>query len=134
MKQIRKLLIAALVLLGSALPVPGALAEPVDPTMAEQSDAVDVSQCGPAVSGKELVEQNGRQDNIQLDQLNVQSSNINQDNARVDGNSLINPGATGINSVSDNAFANASGIATVIQNSGNQVLIQNSMILNLLLK
>ena len=37
---------------------------------------------------------------------------------------------TGGNLVSDGSFAGASGFATVIQNSGNGVLIQNATILN----
>lgn len=37
---------------------------------------------------------------------------------------------SGTNSISDGAFGNASGINTVIQNSGSNVLIQNGMIVN----
>jgi hypothetical protein len=42
--------------------------------------------------------------------------------------------ATGSNAITDGAFSNASGIPTVIQNSGANVLIQNSLIVNLQLK
>lgn len=38
---------------------------------------------------------------------------------------------TGTNLVSSGAFSNASGLATVIQNSGNNVIIQNATILHL---
>jgi hypothetical protein len=38
---------------------------------------------------------------------------------------------TGTNTISESAFSNSSGIPIVIQNSGNNVLIQNSTILNL---
>jgi hypothetical protein len=38
---------------------------------------------------------------------------------------------TGSNTISQGAFSNSSGIPMVIQNSGNNVLIQNSTILNL---
>lgn len=38
---------------------------------------------------------------------------------------------SGSNSISDGAFANAAGINTVIQNTGNNVLIQNGMVVNL---
>ena len=38
---------------------------------------------------------------------------------------------TGTNSVSGSAFSGASGFVTVIQNSGNQVIIQDSTIINL---
>ena len=43
------------------------------------------------------------------------------------GASLTN----GDNLIADGAFANASGIATVIQNSGNNVVIQDSTIVNI---
>lgn len=36
----------------------------------------------------------------------------------------------GNNSISDNAFSGAAGFATAIQNTGNNVLIQNSTIIN----
>lgn len=39
--------------------------------------------------------------------------------------------STGNNSVSDGAFSNSTGLPMVIQNSGNNVIIQNSTILNL---
>ena len=42
--------------------------------------------------------------------------------------------STGNNAISDSAFQHAAGLPMVIQNSGNNVLIQNSTILNLNLK
>ena len=41
---------------------------------------------------------------------------------------------TGGNLISEGAFAGTSGLATVIQNSGNNVLIQNSTIVNVQFK
>jgi hypothetical protein len=41
---------------------------------------------------------------------------------------------TGTNSINSGTFANSSGFATVIQNSGNNVIIQNATILNLRLQ
>lgn len=41
---------------------------------------------------------------------------------------------TGNNTITESAFANSAGIPMVIQNSGNNVLIQNSTILNLQLQ
>lgn len=41
---------------------------------------------------------------------------------------------TGGNTISDGAFANASGMPLVVQNSGNNVLIQNATIVNVQLK
>ncbi len=37
---------------------------------------------------------------------------------------------TGSNAINGEAFANTSGISTVIQNTGNNVLIQNGMVVN----
>lgn len=42
--------------------------------------------------------------------------------------------ATGSNLISDGAFTNASGMPMVIQNSGNNVLIQNATIVNVQMK
>lgn len=41
---------------------------------------------------------------------------------------------TGMNAISENAFSNANGFPMVIQNTGNNVIIQNSTILNLRLQ
>jgi hypothetical protein len=42
--------------------------------------------------------------------------------------------STGNNSLTDGAFTGATGLATVIQNSGNNVLIQNATIVNVHVK
>ena len=41
---------------------------------------------------------------------------------------------TGSNSISEGAFANSSGLPMIIQNTGNNVLIQNATIVNVQLK
>jgi hypothetical protein len=41
---------------------------------------------------------------------------------------------TGHNTITEGAFVGASGLPTVIQNSGNNVIIQNGTVLNLTLK
>lgn len=45
------------------------------------------------------------------------------------GNTIIS-GNTGYNAIGGDAFGNASGLINIIQNSGNGVVIQNSMIVN----
>ncbi|QYD73956.1 hypothetical protein KZJ38_35220 [Paraburkholderia edwinii] len=45
-------------------------------------------------------------------------------------NNTANRVETGSNSISQGSFANASGLPTVIQNSGANVLIQNATVLN----
>jgi hypothetical protein len=42
--------------------------------------------------------------------------------------------STGSNVITEGSLAGASGVSTVVQNSGNNVLIQNSTIINLQLK
>ncbi len=54
-------------------------------------------------------------------------------NADMQDNPLFSTN-TGFNQVTNDAFANASGIFTVVQNSGNQVIINNALILNLQLQ
>jgi len=51
----------------------------------------------------------------------------------VANNSAINV-VSGANIITDNAFSNASGMPTVIQNSGANVLIQNATIINVQVK
>ncbi|RBW48998.1 hypothetical protein [Marinobacter sp. F3R11] len=82
----------------------------------------------PALSEDQLEEASGRQGipfQLQL--------NDNQQSAVVSGNTLSGPSVTGNNMISDYAFGNMSGIATVIQNSGNQVVIQDSTQVNILI-
>ena len=59
--------------------------------------------------------------------------NDNQLKGVVSNNSASNL-TTGTNTISEGAFAGAVGLPTVIQNSGNNVLIQNATIVNVQLK
>jgi len=59
--------------------------------------------------------------------------NANVLNAKLFDNQATN-NVTGNNTVTGGAFAGASGLATVIQNSGNNVIIQNGTVLNLTLQ
>lgn len=56
-----------------------------------------------------------------------------EQNAVVRDNVLSGPVNTGDNWITDQAFENMSGIATVIQNTGNQVVIQDSTQINILI-
>lgn len=56
-----------------------------------------------------------------------------ESNVIIDGNVTGNTAdriVSGSNTIQDGAFANSSGISTVIQNSGSNVLIQNGMVVN----
>ena len=76
---------------------------------------------GPAVSDAELAAQSGGAD-VQLNDLRAKA--VVTDNYA--GNLT-----TGNNVISDQALRNAAGVPMVVQNTGNNVSIQNSTILNL---
>lgn len=57
-------------------------------------------------------------------------TNINDLDASLYGNTALDT-LTGGNLVTEGALAGMSGVSTLIQNSGNNVLIQNAVILNL---
>jgi hypothetical protein len=59
--------------------------------------------------------------------------NANFLNAKLNNNAAID-NVTGDNSITGNAFAGASGLPIVFQNSGNNVIMQNGTVLNLTLK
>jgi|SRR5579871_916907 len=80
------------------------------------SNVIDERQLGGSRGGAELQPVN----------LNV---NQNNSNGSVSGNVATNL-TTGTNNISDTAFSNSAGVPVVIQNTGNNVLIQNSTILN----
>lgn len=57
------------------------------------------------------------------------TTNLSDLDGRVDGNTATGI-VTGTNLVDGGAFGNAAGLSTIIQNSGNNVLIQNSTIVS----
>lgn len=59
--------------------------------------------------------------------------NANMLNAKLFDNAATD-NVTGHNTITGGAFAGSSGLATVIQNSGNNVIIQNGTVLNLTLQ
>lgn len=59
----------------------------------------------------------------------LQFSEMRLDSKLVDNQAIAN--VTGSNFVTQSAFSGASGFSTVVQNSGNNVIIQNATILNL---
>lgn len=78
---------------------------------------------GPKVSVSALAKMSGGSDVKDRVTFNGSVSNTTTKNV-----------ATGLNSVSGDAFGNAAGLSVVIQNSGNSVLIQNSTVVNLQLQ
>ncbi len=61
--------------------------------------------------------------------IDLKANGVVRDNSTYNSNLI-----TGNNSVSEGSFAGASGFSTVVQNSGNNVLIQNATFINLQVK
>ncbi|WP_225737244.1 hypothetical protein [Dyella acidiphila] len=83
-----------------------------------------VAGFGPAVSASALGTYSGGS--------SMQQANANL-SGTVTGNSASQV-ATGSNAIAGGAFAGASGLPSVIQNSGNNVLIQNGVVVNVQMK
>lgn len=133
MKKTKAVLIALLFLFLSVIISQNSQADEIDMVSPGQADLLNEPGLGQAVSHENLSELTGRQE-IDIDNFGMQIVNSDQ-RAEVNNNSIFNSTiANGANSIGDNAFSNASGFLTVIQNSGNQVLIQNDLIMNLTVK
>lgn len=123
-----KLLIVCLALASSTLFTNKVLAGQQDQPTLNAAQTMDVLQVGDPVSNHVLESLSGRQ-GMSIDSIDILANKMNL-NADMQDNLLYSTN-TGINQVTDDAFANASGIFTVVQNSGNQVIINNALILNL---
>ena len=86
--------------------------------------AGDVTSLGAAMSPKALAAQRGGQAVV---------VNVNELDGKLHDNSAVNT-FSGSNYITQDAFSHSSGLPVAIQNSGNNVLIQNSFILNLEMK
>jgi len=96
------------------------------PAWADQGVDLSVSDQGASMFGSAAMADE------QLDQLRGRQTVFNSN--EVDGQLYNNEAVsnvTGSNFVTDGSFAGMSGFSTVIQNSGNNVLIQNATVLNL---
>jgi hypothetical protein len=99
--------------------------EPVIPVFTSTTGAPRADdRLGSALSDNRLSVQRGGQD-AQLSEIKAKST--------VSDNSAHHL-TTGTNTITEGAFGQMSGMPTVIQNSGNNVSIQNSTILNLQLR
>lgn len=119
--------IVGLVLAGSCLFVATASAGELENPASPGGGSDELAAFGLPVSSDVLEAQSGGSTSIERIEILANSMNLN---AEMKENLLFST-ATGMNQISDNAFGNASGISTVVQNSGNQVIINNAFILNL---
>ena len=95
-------------------------------SMQIQADEAEGFLSGAALSDDEL-------DVYRGEGIDVQTVNTAELDGNLEGNTAVNS-VTGGNVISNGAFANASGLSTAIQNSGNNVLIQNSTIVNVVIE
>jgi len=113
---------AALVLAGSQ----GLADEPAD---AEQTSAevgiASVFEAAKPLSEEELGEQRATA-KLEVEEVTI---NTSDQDGLVLGNAAIN-NRTGANTIAGDAFVGASGMIHSVQNTGNNVLIQNSTIIN----
>lgn len=131
MRRNAKILLTGLILAGGMLVVQDVRAEQAGLTLPPQTDAFDASGLGPSIAATDLEEQSGGKQLVELSEVFASST---ESNADLGYNTIGSNIFTGANTVSDDAFANARGIAIVEQNSGNQVIMQNSMTLNISIK
>jgi len=133
-RNLVKVLVAVFV---GFLMVQGALAEPVPASPAVQGDPQSVPEIGSALSSADLGGLNGQKEvSIDIKDVNAMFTNTDQKgflglNSLDVTNSTF---TTGGNSIDGSAFSGMSGIATVIQNSGNQVLIQNATVVDVIVR
>ena len=128
MRLIVKLQIVSLVFLGSSLFTEILFAGQFDQLESGPGQRVENTEFSDPVSSNTLDALSGGQD-MQIDNIDMLVNNMNL-KAQMEKNILYST-STGVNTVSNDAFSNANGISTVIQNSGNQVIINNALILNL---
>jgi hypothetical protein len=107
----------------ASVEVPVAILDADSPMDADQAPVVDDATFGTAIPSDTLDVMRGGDGNTST------TTNISDVDGRVDGNTAINA-ITGGNLVDGGAFGNAAGLSTVIQNSGNNVLIQNSTVVS----
>lgn len=128
----RKLTISVLAALAIFSSVPASQASDTGQSqlhLAQQQDALSTRGFGQALTSEALDVESGRQ-GAMIDMLNVQLSSANL-SGEVGNNNLIGSTTTGYNSMNS---VNASGMVTIIQNSGNQCLIQDNLAVNVMVK
>ena len=141
MRHLIKYRLVGLFVIAVMLTGPYAWAEPGGTPTAVPANEWSVVGFGNPLTGDDLGDQNGRKDvtidqstNIDIGDVDIHNTNANV-SGNLTGNTLVLEGSTnGANTITAGAFAGTSGIATVIQNSGNQVILQTQTILDVTMK
>jgi len=121
-------LLTAITIAGIMLAASNCLAADVVLTAVDQQPAVlDVAGFGQAASDDLLSGESGGLA-TQIDKIFMQMNDVDM-KAQM-GDNVLDSNVTGNNLISYDAFSDMNGFATVIQNSGNQVIIQSDLIVN----
>jgi hypothetical protein len=123
----------------SALSTAGVQADTLPTELLMLEDSVSLSEIATiqsAIPLSELEGIRGRQDLIMnIDEIQmIGQRNEGEQSALLNNNVLSGGGITGNNLIDGNAFSAMSGIATVIQNTGNQVIIQDTTMINIMFR
>ncbi len=134
MRIIKFFLIAVIALIGCVLTAHESNAGQASPAPVQDQSSLDISGFGQALPSDNLGSLSGRQA-LQIDKLDSILSNVDMNGRQSDNSIAVGSNSmalTGNNSIAGDAFKDMNGFATVIQNSGNQVLIQNDLIVNVI--
>jgi len=94
-------------------------------TSEEETDSIAAFAALAPVSAETLDEMSGKAA-LQVDKIQINDQDVTGD---VTGNTAID-NQTGHNTIAEGAYTNSAGFMTTIQNTGNNVLIQNATIIN----
>lgn len=100
----------------------GAQAESLDQVISQAQPAEEEFLQSASVSDSELDKTRGTFDAETLGAAVLEATTVNN---------AVNGGVTGSNTVTEGSFGNAHGVVSLIQNSGNNVIIQNATVVNL---
>ena len=116
--------IAAALFLCTTMLAASAMAETDAPRAATRAGAPagDLAGFGPVLGDEALAAHRGGQEDAFFNETRSRATLTQTTATNV---------STGTNSITEGAFTNANGFPMVIQNTGNNVIIQNSTILNL---
>jgi hypothetical protein len=124
-------LIAAAAFAGILLAGQSCPAADGQPQVGEQTIVAGFAEFGQAATDDELGFESGGQA-TEIDEIYMQINNVGM-NGNLDNN-VLDSNTTGANFIGYDAFSNMNGFATVIQNSGNQVLIESVTVVNVTMK
>ncbi|CAG22309.1 MULTISPECIES: hypothetical protein [Photobacterium] len=98
-------------------------------TCSAAADELDILASSEMLSDTSMNQSRGGQYELNIDVMHAESDMYGD----VQGNGAYN-NTTGANMITEGAFGESSGIFNVVQNTGNNVLIQNATVVNLTLK